>query len=51
MTVEPRAWFAIVDADWAPLRKAFERWLDPGNFDPAGRQKVRLADLMNRTAS
>jgi RimJ/RimL family protein N-acetyltransferase len=45
------AWFAIVDADWAPLRKAFERWLDPGNFDSGGRQKVRLADLMNRMAS
>jgi RimJ/RimL family protein N-acetyltransferase len=40
------AWFAILDADWPPLRRAFERWLSPDNFDQLGRQKVRLADFM-----
>jgi RimJ/RimL family protein N-acetyltransferase len=36
------AWFAITDGEW-PLRKAaFERWLDPENFDAQGRQKTRL---------
>jgi RimJ/RimL family protein N-acetyltransferase len=39
------AWFAIVDADWPRLRQAFERWLDPANFDDRGRQKARLADF------
>jgi RimJ/RimL family protein N-acetyltransferase len=39
------AWYAAVDADWPALRAAFEAWLDPGNFDAAGRQKVRLSSL------
>jgi RimJ/RimL family protein N-acetyltransferase len=37
------AWFAMTDADWPRLRSAFERWLDPANFDPAGRQRRSLA--------
>lgn len=40
------AWYAIVDEDWPPIRTAFERWLDPGNFDASGRQLSRLGDLM-----
>ena len=39
------AWFAASDADWPALRAAFETWLDPANFDPAGRQRCRLSDL------
>lgn len=37
------AWFAIIDSDWPSIRRAFEQWLAPANFDAAGRQKVRLA--------
>jgi len=37
------AWFAMLDGDWPRLREAYERWLDPANFDPAGRQCARLA--------
>ncbi len=36
------AWFAMIDADWPRLRAAYERWLDPTNFDAAGRQRSRL---------
>ena len=36
------AWFSIIDGEWPPIRTAFERWLDPSNFDSAGRQKARL---------
>ena len=36
------AWFAMLDSEWSRRREAFERWLDPGNFDTAGRQKVSL---------
>jgi RimJ/RimL family protein N-acetyltransferase len=36
------AWFAIIDREWPPIRAAYERWLQPGNFDAAGRQRVRL---------
>jgi RimJ/RimL family protein N-acetyltransferase len=42
------AWFAMLDSEWAGLRKAYERWLAPQNFDAQGRQKARLAEL--RTA-
>lgn len=41
-------WFAIVDEEWPRLRAAYEQWLDPANFDPAGRQKTRLSDLTRR---
>jgi len=27
------------------LQAAYERWLNPANFDAAGQQKVRLSDL------
>jgi RimJ/RimL family protein N-acetyltransferase len=39
------AWFAILDREWPALRAAFEAWLDPGNFDAAGRQRQRLEEL------
>ena len=39
------AWFSIIDHEWPPLRAAFERWLDPANFDPAGRQRTSLSAL------
>jgi RimJ/RimL family protein N-acetyltransferase len=39
------AWFAMLDSEWPARRAAFERWLDPANFDAAGRQKVRLMSL------
>ncbi|HWD58964.1 MAG TPA: GNAT family protein [Stellaceae bacterium] len=38
-------YFSITDKDWPRLRAGFERWLDPGNFDAAGRQKASLASL------
>lgn len=40
------AWFSIVDGEWPALRTAFEEWLDPANFDAAGGQRRRLADLI-----
>jgi len=36
------AWFAMLDRDWPRLRAAYERWLEPANFDTAGRQRSRL---------
>jgi len=39
------AWFAATDRDWPALDSAFRRWLDPANFDEAGRQRVRLSEL------
>ena len=39
------AWFSIIDGEWPARRLAFERWLDPSNFDAEGHQKRRLGDL------
>jgi RimJ/RimL family protein N-acetyltransferase len=39
------AWYAAIDTEWPALEAAFERWLSPDNFDPDGRQKVRLSEL------
>ncbi|MEZ4865708.1 MAG: GNAT family protein [Caldilineaceae bacterium] len=39
------AWYSVIDADWPALRAAFERWLDPTNFDGQGRQHVALRTL------
>jgi RimJ/RimL family protein N-acetyltransferase len=39
------AWFSIIDGEWPALRRAYQAWLDPGNFDAEGRQKRRLEDL------
>jgi RimJ/RimL family protein N-acetyltransferase len=39
------AWFAVIDRDWPALKQAFERWLDPANFDADGRQRESLSAL------
>ncbi len=36
------AWFAMLDRDWPAIRAAYEAWLDPANFDAAGRQRTPL---------
>jgi len=42
------AWYAVIDADWPALERAYTAWLDPANFDAAGRQRRRLSDLIGR---
>ncbi|HZT21106.1 MAG TPA: GNAT family protein [Dongiaceae bacterium] len=37
------AWYAMIDRDWPAIRRAFEAWLDPENFDAEGRQRRKLA--------
>jgi len=39
------AWYSIIDKEWPSLRRAYEAWLDPSNFDREGRQKRRLEDF------
>ena len=39
------AWFSMLDTEWPRARAAFERWLDPDNFDEQGRQRRSLAEL------
>jgi len=42
------AWYAITDRDWPALKRSYEAWLDPTNFDAAGRQNARLSELAAR---
>lgn len=36
------AWYAITDQRWPTVRDAFEKWLQPSNFDSDGRQRDPL---------
>jgi RimJ/RimL family protein N-acetyltransferase len=37
------AWFSMLDHEWPARKASFGAWLDPANFDAAGRQRRRLA--------
>jgi RimJ/RimL family protein N-acetyltransferase len=39
------AWYSIIDKEWPAIKKAYEGWLDPSNFDSDGNQKRRLEDF------
>jgi RimJ/RimL family protein N-acetyltransferase len=39
------AWFSMLDSEWPKRKAAFERWLDPSNFDESGRQRLSLSVL------
>src|SRR5262245_57814826 len=40
------AWFSIIDAEWPALKRAYQQWLAPENFDGEGKQRRGLADLI-----
>jgi RimJ/RimL family protein N-acetyltransferase len=42
------AWFSIIDSEWPAIKAAFERWLDPANFDSDGGQRESLSALTTR---
>jgi RimJ/RimL family protein N-acetyltransferase len=37
------AWYAMLDSEWPARKAAFERWLDPSNFNPDGSQRSPLS--------
>jgi RimJ/RimL family protein N-acetyltransferase len=39
------AWYSMLDGEWPRMRRAFECWLDPDNFDEQGQQRRSLAEL------
>jgi RimJ/RimL family protein N-acetyltransferase len=41
------AWYAMIDDDWPVIKRGFERWLQPNNFDSTGNQIKRLEELRN----
>ena len=36
------AWYSVTNDEWPAVRGAFEQWLEPGNFDAHGAQRVQL---------
>jgi len=43
------AWFAITDDQWPRIKRAFETWLDPTNFDERGQQRTPLRTMEEHT--
>jgi hypothetical protein len=41
-------WFSILDSEWPALKRGFERWLDPTNFDAQGHQRRSLASCVRK---
>ena len=39
------AWYSILDSEWAPIKASILAWLDPANFDSAGRQRRSLSSM------
>jgi RimJ/RimL family protein N-acetyltransferase len=39
------AWFSLLDREWPRRKQAFEAWLEPANFDAAGRQIRALGEF------
>ena len=39
------AWFSVLDRDWPVLKRAFQSWLAPENFDEQGVQRRSLASF------
>jgi RimJ/RimL family protein N-acetyltransferase len=44
------AWYSMLDSEWPRVKAAFERWLDPSNFDSEGRQRQSLAVLRDQVS-
>jgi RimJ/RimL family protein N-acetyltransferase len=41
------AWFSVIDKEWPALKRGFEAWLAPENFDADGGQKRRLTECFD----
>jgi RimJ/RimL family protein N-acetyltransferase len=39
-------WFSIIDSEWPRLKRAYERWLAPDNFNDEGKQRRSLGELI-----
>ncbi|VVD86748.1 GNAT family N-acetyltransferase [Pandoraea anhela] len=45
------AWFSIIDGEWPAIRRGFEQWLSPENFDAQGQHRAGLAALISAAKS
>jgi RimJ/RimL family protein N-acetyltransferase len=41
-------WYSIIDSEWPALRRAYQQWLAPENFDGKGEQRNSLGKLIDR---
>ena len=39
-------WFSIIDSEWPRLKRVYERWLAPDNFNDEGKQRRSLGELI-----
>ncbi|GHD13040.1 GNAT family N-acetyltransferase [Tianweitania populi] len=42
------AWYSMLDSEWPGLKAAYDAWLDPQNFDAAGKQKRKLGEMQHK---
>ncbi|MEX3010093.1 GNAT family N-acetyltransferase [Hoeflea sp. TYP-13] len=40
------AWYSILDDEWPDVRALISEWLDPSNFDAAGKARTSLSEAM-----
>lgn len=45
-TSRDSAWFSIIDKEWPALKRAYQGWLSPDNFDENGQQIEKLASFI-----
>lgn len=45
------AWFSMLDTEWPLCRLAFEKWLEPSNFDALGIQRTSLRAIRELSVS
>jgi len=43
------AWYSMTDEEWPSRKIAFEKWLDPSNFDASGRQLRSLSEFRDES--
>jgi RimJ/RimL family protein N-acetyltransferase len=43
------AWYSMTDEEWPSRKMAFEKWLDPSNFDANGGQLHSLSEFRNES--
>ena len=45
------AWYSMLDSEWPAIRRGFQHWLDPHNFDANGQQVEKLSVSIERARS
>jgi RimJ/RimL family protein N-acetyltransferase len=41
-------WFSVTSEEWPTVKLAMQTWLQPGNFDEHGKQRLALSDVRDR---